>query len=350
MSCEYNGIDSVTKQPYNTLQIGPQTTFKVIGGCSLNIILAGTVFVYKGSRIIMPPSDDQIGGIRVNVNSSFVMYSNTSISAAFVDIVAPMSYKNKIMIYGSIVTQAPLNSSIGSGVIFGDGGSYGGSGGRVVCSNYFAIKPFQIGALTVEDDINLPSAENPTLGASGCCSGPNGAQAGAGGGRIYLKSGSVKLYSTGYLIADGAPSIGGAGAGSGGSVSIVAFQFSASVGSIISVMGGVPFIGTDSPSVSPTPVPTPQPSSPKPTLFFSLRPTHVPTTIAPTMYPSSKFTGHPSAHPSHPPFVPTVQPTFQTIPVGGAGGGGRISIQVSRILSKSRKSLSRNNHFFCFYT
>ncbi|KAJ1428906.1 hypothetical protein B484DRAFT_396606, partial [Ochromonadaceae sp. CCMP2298] len=152
-----------------------------------------------------------LGGCELSVNASKAVYihDNSSITGSALQFTA-----RSITIKGTLTT-SHLGPLFGPGTPTeglegaGQGGTYGGSGGR-------------IGSINIFDDLAAPPtspAHLSTLGSGGGSSG------GAGGGRIVLRSqGTVEISPLGVLASDGAPGTNGTGGGSGGAIAISGSQ------------------------------------------------------------------------------------------------------------------------------
>ena len=106
---------------------------------------------------------------------------------------------------------------------FGQGGTYGGSGGRLCNNTHYSDVTSQIGTVDVLEDLYAPySYVGPSMGSGG---GKKGA--GQGGGRIILAA-KRNVFVCDYcsVEAEGSEATEfGAGAGSGGSITVIAKNF-----------------------------------------------------------------------------------------------------------------------------
>ncbi len=148
----------------------------------------------------------------------------------------------------------------GAAPFVGQGGSYGGSGGRQACNNSYFVNIdtqasgfkmifrstvificFQLGSVDIVPDVGVSATNNPTYGSGG------GLLGGRGGGRIILEAATGNVFISGggrVSAAGGAPpvyatngvSVSAYGGGSGGAVVVTANNFT-NLG-LISVAGG----------------------------------------------------------------------------------------------------------------
>lgn len=179
----------------------------------------------------------------------FILSSNSTMEATSFNISAAAG----VTISGTLRTSG-RGPFLGPGVspTLPYGGTYGGSGGRHMCSNLsaadmrFTNTPYQIGSVDVISDLRWTGSPNDaTFGSGGSVSTLKTSAGtvvstigGRGGGRIVINTqGTLNVTGWGSVLAEGASSTqSGLGSGSGGSIVITTRSL---VGfGVISVKGG----------------------------------------------------------------------------------------------------------------